>query len=42
MKDSDRRSILRYLTNEQYEDVMRVACSFPLIDMNVKVKGENY
>ncbi len=38
MKDSDRRSILRHLTNEQYDDI-RVASSYPLIEMDVKTKG---
>ncbi len=39
MKDSDRRSILRHLTNEQYDDILRVSSSYPLIDMDCKVKG---
>ncbi len=39
MKDSDRRSILRHLTNEQYDDIIRVASSYPLIEMDVKTKG---
>ncbi len=30
MKDSDRRSILRHLTNEQYDDI-RVASSYPCL-----------
>jgi translocation protein SEC63 len=38
MKDADRRSILRHLTNEQYEDILRVAGSYPLIEMDVKTK----
>ena len=39
MKDSDRRSILRHLTNEQYDDIIRVSSSYPLIEMDVKTKG---
>lgn len=38
MEDCDRRSILRHLTNEQYEDIMRVCSSYPLIDMTVNTK----
>ena len=39
MKDEDRRSILRHLTNEQYDDIIRVSSSYPLVNMDVKVKG---
>ncbi len=42
MKDEDRRSILRHLTNEQYDDIIRVSSSYPLINMDVKVKGNLY
>ena len=42
MKDEDRRSILRHLTNEQYDDIIRVSSSYPLINMDVKVKGDLY
>lgn len=38
MKDVDRRSIVRHLTDEQYEDIMRVCSSYPLIHMNVKTE----
>lgn len=38
MNDAERRSILRHLTDEQYEDVMRVCASYPLIQMNVNPK----
>lgn len=37
-KDADRRSILRHLTNEQYDDITRVCDSYPLIHMNVKTE----
>ena len=40
MKDDDRRSVLRHLTNEQYDDIMRVCSSYPYVEMNVKVKSE--
>jgi len=39
MKDADRRSVLRYLSDEQYEDIMRVCSSYPNIDMNVEFKS---
>lgn len=38
MKDSDRRSILRHLTNEQYDDIIRVCSSYPLITMDVNIQ----
>jgi translocation protein SEC63 len=38
MKDVERRSILRHLTDEQYGDVMRVCATYPLITMNVNTK----
>jgi translocation protein SEC63 len=38
MNDSDRRSILRNLTDEQYDDIMRVCAQYPHVDMDVKVK----
>jgi hypothetical protein len=40
MKDADRRSVLRYLSDEQYEDIMRVCSSYPNIDMNVEFKSK--
>lgn len=41
MKDIDRRSILRNLADEQYEDILRVCKSYPYIEMKTKVNG-NY
>lgn len=38
MNDDDRRSILRHLTSEQYDDIMRVCSSYPLINMSVQTK----
>jgi hypothetical protein len=35
-RDSERRSILRHLTDEQYDDIMRVCESFPHIEMRIK------
>ncbi|RNA03877.1 translocation SEC63-like protein, partial [Brachionus plicatilis] len=35
--DSDRRSILRNLTDEQYDDIMRVCTYYPNVEMNYKV-----
>lgn len=35
-KDVDRRSILRYLNDEQYNDIMQVCETFPCITMSVK------
>ncbi len=35
-KDSERRSILRHLTDEQYDDIMRVCETYPHIEMNIK------
>jgi translocation protein SEC63 len=40
MNDSDRRSILRNLTDEQYDDIMRVCSCYPHVEMDVKVKGK--
>jgi hypothetical protein len=42
MKDADRRSVLRYLSDEQYEDIMRVCSSYPNIDMNVEFKSTSF
>lgn len=36
MKDDDRRSLLRNLTGEQYEDVINVCSMFPVIELKVK------
>lgn len=38
MNNEDRRLLLRTLSDEQYQDVMNVCCSFPSLDMEVKVK----
>ena len=35
-KDADRRSILRYLTDEQYDDIMRVCEYYPHVEMLIK------
>lgn len=37
--DLDRRSVLRNLTDEQYDDIMRVCACYPVIDMKVNIKG---
>ncbi|CAH3176181.1 unnamed protein product [Porites evermanni] len=36
MKDEDRRSLLRNLTGEQYEDVINVCSMLPIVEMKVK------
>lgn len=36
LKNEDRRSILRFLTDEQYMDVMKVVGKMPLIDFQVR------
>jgi len=36
MKDEERRSLLRNLTGEQYEDVINVCSMFPVIEIKVK------
>jgi translocation protein SEC63 len=38
MNEEDRRSIVRHLTDEQYQDVMRVCASYPLVNMDVKTE----
>jgi translocation protein SEC63 len=38
MKDEDRRSIFRNLTDDQYSDIMRVCASMPLIDFDVQTE----
>ena len=42
MSDSDRKSVLRHLDVEQYDDIMRVCEFYPLIDMDVKVKSKMF
>uniref|UniRef100_A0A3P9GXD0 Translocation protein SEC63 homolog n=1 Tax=Oryzias latipes TaxID=8090 RepID=A0A3P9GXD0_ORYLA len=40
LKDSDRRSMLRFLGEEKYDEVMGVLGSFPHITMETKLQGE--
>jgi len=35
-KDADRRSILRYLSDEQYSDIMKICETYPYITMDVR------
>lgn len=39
MKDEDRRNLLKALADDQYNDVMKVCASMPLIDFKVHVEG---
>lgn len=39
LKDSDRRSMLRFLGEEKYDEVMAVLGSFPHITMEIKLQG---
>ncbi|MEQ2208413.1 hypothetical protein XENOCAPTIV_029232 [Xenoophorus captivus] len=39
LKDSDRRSMLRFLGEEKYDEVMAVLGSFPHIIMDIKLQG---
>lgn len=39
LKDSDRRSMLRFLGEEKYDEVMAVLGSFPHITMDIKLQG---
>jgi len=39
MKEDDRRGILKALGDDQFEDVMKVCGSMPLIDFKVHVEG---
>lgn len=39
LKDSDRRSMLRVLGEEKYDEVMAVLGSFPHITMDTKLQG---
>lgn len=39
MKEEERRSLLKVLTDDQYEDVMRVCSSMPLINFKVQCEG---
>lgn len=41
LKDSDRRSMLRFLGEEKYDEVMGVLGSFPSITMETKLQGKS-
>merc|ERR1712127_1078601 len=38
MTDDERRSVLRHLSDEQYDDIMRICEIYPLVEMDVKMK----
>jgi hypothetical protein len=40
MSDLDRRSVLRHLNDEQYDDIMRTCECYPLVNMDVKIKSK--
>lgn len=40
MKNQDRRSLVRVLSDEDYLDVMAVCSNFPHIDLNTETQGE--
>jgi translocation protein SEC63 len=40
LKGEERRSILRNLNDEEYDDVMKVLGNMPYIDFQVKYEGE--
>lgn len=40
LKDADRRSMLRFLGEEKYDEVMAVLGSFPYIHMENKLQGK--
>lgn len=40
MKDDERRSILRSLTDEEYLDVMEVCASMPYVTLEIKSEGK--
>ena len=40
MKDEDRRSMLRSITDEQYDDIMKVVAIYPCITMTVACAGK--
>lgn len=42
MKEEDRRSVLKSLSEDQYADVMKVCSTMPLIDFKVNVEGNEY
>ena len=39
MKEEDRRTLLKALTDDQYQDVLSVCYSMPLIDFKVQCEG---
>lgn len=41
LKHEDRRQILRNLSDDQYEDVMKVVGKMPYIDLQVRSEGEH-
>lgn len=41
MPEPDRRSVLRNLTDEQYDDIMRVCKCYPIIDVKCHVKSKS-
>ena len=40
MKEDDRRSLMRNLTDDQYRDVMNVCATMPHVDLDVESKGK--
>lgn len=40
LKESDRHSLLHFLEDEKYEEVMAVLGSFPYVTMDIKSQGE--
>jgi hypothetical protein len=41
MNDDERRSMLRSITDEQYDDIMKVLAIYPHVTMNVSCEGNN-
>ena len=41
MNDEERRSMLRSITDEQYDDIMKVLAIYPHIKMNVTCEGSH-
>lgn len=39
LKGDDRRNVLRNLTNEEYDDVMKVLGNMPYMDFQVRCEG---
>lgn len=40
LKEADRRSLLHFLEDEKYEEVMAVLGSFPYVTMDIKSQGK--